>query len=368
MSRTLVVTHSSAERDGLLWVEILKKYKNVDIVVPNSHGLQKEPKWLESFTESGRVFFLPATKPLGSSHTTLWIPGLRGLIRNSSSYSLLHTAMEPWAAICQYFVRKIPTVVHGAESVIVDAPKILRVRRSGLRRVLKHAVGLAAWGQTAVAALEAAGLPDATPRAVIPMGVPDPRIFTRTPMQDVRQGVNLLYVGRLVPEKGVATLLQALLEWKIPNTTLRIIGTGPDEERLRAMANIAKNIRVQFEGLADIHKVKEAYRWSHIVIVPSRDGSRVREQWGRVAVEAMMSGRVCVSSDSGELPYLHPTKDTVFSQDNHSALKALLERLILQPEGLSALADAQYAFTLSEFNVSQVANNLHALWSRARVQ
>lgn len=364
MSRTLVVTHSSAERDGILWLEVLKRYESVDLVIPMLPGAQQNLRWLTSFRESKRVFVLPAIEPIGGGHASLWIHGLRDLITKKTSYSLLHAAMEPWALTAQYYVDKIPTVVHGAESVLIGAPKLQQLRRSGLRRVLRHVVGLAAWGHSAVAEFVAAGLPSATPRAVIPMGVPDSRVFTRTPIGDARDGVHLLYVGRLVPEKGVDTLLLALSNWQLPNTTLRILGTGPDEKRLRSLANHVKTVRVQFEGTADINGVKEAYRWSHIVVVPSRDSKRWKEQWGRVAVEAMMSGRVCISSDSGELPYIQSESDAVFAQNDYVQLRAILERLILHPQELLSLANAQYRST-NVFNPAKLAIDLNSLWSRA---
>ena len=84
--------------------------------------------------------------------------------------------------------------------------------------------------------------------ALIPQFGVDPDIFTPAdtpPHEDFVIG----YAGRLVPEKGIAILLDACARLPLANWTLRLLGDGPERGRLEAQA-VALGIsdRVQFLG------------------------------------------------------------------------------------------------------------------------
>jgi glycosyltransferase involved in cell wall biosynthesis len=363
MSRLLVVTHSADERDAVLWKTVIEEYPHVDLVIPDFKNDASDKQWIEPLTSEKRAFLLPAKEPFGKGHSSLWMSGLQGLL-HQGNYSLLHAAMEPWSLIPQAFVKRIPTVVQGAESVIANAPWQLRLRRTGLRRVLKNLAGLSAWGQTSVDAFVQAGLPPTTPRAVIPMGIPDPKIFHRTPIPSMKAGLNVLYVGRLDPEKGVATIIDALrIISTEKNIHLRILGTGTHEQHLRTLANNVPAARIDFEGQASLADVQVAMQWSHVVIVPSLVTDRWMEQWGRVPVEAILSGRPCLVSDSGELPHISPVPGTVFTAGDPEDLWRRLENLVQTPNRMQRLANEQHAHVES-LNAYPLAHALNDLWSR----
>ena len=365
MSRYLVVTHSSSERDAVLWRTVLENYEHVDLAIPAFKNDTTDKQWTKSWASMGRAFVLPAVQPYGKGHSSLWIPGLHNLLQQGD-YSLLHAAMEPWSLIPQAFVKRIPTVVQGAESVVINAPWQLRLRRTGLRRVLRNLAGLSTWGQTSVDEFIRAGLPATTPRAVIPMGIPDPQVFKRTPLPHTECGTNLLYVGRLDPEKGVATILQALRN--VPDTRrfhLRILGAGPHEPYLRRLADNIPAARVEFEGTAAVTEVQAAMQWSHVVIVPSLVTDRWMEQWGRVPVEAMLSGRPCLVSDSGELPQIVPMAETIFAAGASDGLQHKLLDLTTSQEHMQQVADKQYLST-TRFEAPTVAAKLSNLWKQAQ--
>ncbi len=359
-----MVTHSADERDAVLWKTVLEKYPHVDLAIPNFDNDATAKEWVTPLTTDGRAYLLRASEPFGKGHSSLWMSGLQDLV-NHGNYSLLHAAMEPWSLIPQFFVKRIPTVVQGAESVIVDAPWQLRLRRIGLRRVLRNLVGLSAWGQTSVDEFVRAGLPDTTPRAVIPMGIPDPSIFRRTSIPSMEDGLNLLYVGRLDPEKGVTTLIESLRT--IPtdrNLRLRILGIGPQEQQLRTAASSVSTAQIDFEGQASRAEVQAAMRWSHVVVVPSLATSRWMEQWGRVPVEAILSGRPCLVSDSGELPNISPVSGTVFKAGDSTDLQHKLLDLAASPERMQSIVEQQY-ISAQRFEASALTEKIHGLWAEA---
>jgi len=136
---------------------------------------------------------------------------------------------------------------------------------------------------------------------------------------DPRIVVGLL--GRLVPEKGVLLLLDAL--GADPALHARIAGTGPlataidDEAARRGVAD-----RVQFLGGIEPDEVATFYASIDVLAVPSMPTRSWTEQFGRVAVEAMAAGVPVVSSDAGALPEVVGGAGIVVAQGDAPALAA----------------------------------------------
>jgi glycosyltransferase involved in cell wall biosynthesis len=105
----------------------------------------------------------------------------------------------------------------------------------------------------------------------------------------------LLCVGRLVPEKGVAHLLDAVRHLA-PPAHLVIVGEG---EQRAALADRARAVglgaRVVFAGWREGAALAAAYREAEIVVVPST----WPEPFGIVGIEAMAHARPVVASDVG---------------------------------------------------------------------
>lgn len=109
------------------------------------------------------------------------------------------------------------------------------------------------------------------------------------------------FLGRLVPEKGLIVLLDALaLDARL---RLRIGGTGRLGADLPSLA-AARGVgdRVELAGAIDPDGVPRFLRSLDVLAVPSLPTAAWTEQFGRVAVEAMACGVPVVSSDAGALP------------------------------------------------------------------
>ena len=143
-----MVSHSSHPRDLVLWRSVLKINPMVDLVVPDLDSSNIDANDDTLFKDQ-RVLSLPAMEPFGKGHSSMWMKGLTR-VAVSGKYDLVHVAFEPWALIPQAICSRVPTVVHGAESVVKHAPLALRVRRVGIKRVLNKAAGVLAWGQTSL--------------------------------------------------------------------------------------------------------------------------------------------------------------------------------------------------------------------------
>ena len=108
----------------------------------------------------------------------------------------------------------------------------------------------------------------------------------------VRDGSpRLVYIGRLSPEKDVATAIRALA--RLDNgATLRLVGFGPEEAALRTLAReLGVADRVEFVGYREGVELAREYAMAEIMILPS-----LSEPWGLVVNEAMQAGAVVVAT------------------------------------------------------------------------
>ena len=104
-----------------------------------------------------------------------------------------------------------------------------------------------------------------------------------------------LYFGRLSPEKGVRTLIDAAVQADIK---LIVLGTGSIEEELKTYAKDKKN--VEFKGFQQGEALQNYIRRARCVVLPSE----WYENGPYSAMEAMASGKPLIVSDKGGLPEL----------------------------------------------------------------
>ncbi len=105
----------------------------------------------------------------------------------------------------------------------------------------------------------------------------------------------VLFVGRLVPEKGIYELLEAARSWN-KNITLAIAGTGPLEDEVRGAAKEKWNIL--YLGKIEQENLPLYYSASDLTIVPSTS----EEGFGRVILESLACGTPVIGSNRGAIP------------------------------------------------------------------
>ncbi|SMF89522.1 Glycosyltransferase involved in cell wall bisynthesis [Paenibacillus uliginis N3/975] len=117
----------------------------------------------------------------------------------------------------------------------------------------------------------------------------------------------ILFAGRLIPDKGVHHLIEALPQIinKHPEVLLLIIGSasyGSDRETsyIRKLKNAAKSYQswVTFLPFVPYPGIADWYALADIVVVPSSP----REAFGLVNVEAMAAGAPVIASSAGGIP------------------------------------------------------------------
>lgn len=161
---------------------------------------------------------------------------------------------------------------------------------------------------------------------IIPNGV-DVRKF-RPDLAKEREDFTVLYVGRLINQKGVDTLIRAM---KDVNGELWIIGRGPKRKKLE---NLAKKLgigeKVKFLGFVPDDVLPEYMCKCHVLVLPSR-----WEPFGMVLLEAMACGRPVIGSRVGGIPEIIKDGENgfLFEPLDHRELAMKLE-LLREDEGL----------------------------------
>ncbi|MEA3136960.1 MAG: hypothetical protein QOC71_1241 [Thermoplasmata archaeon] len=123
---------------------------------------------------------------------------------------------------------------------------------------------------------------------VVPNGF-DPERFK--PHGPIRRGDYLLFVGRLVPYKGLEVLLQALAKSRI-NAPLLIVGDGPLRSALRQQAT-RLGLDVHFLGHVPDADLPALYRGARLTLLPSVNK---QEAFGIALVESMACGTPVLAS------------------------------------------------------------------------
>ena len=166
---------------------------------------------------------------------------------------------------------------------------------------------------------------------VIPCGVPIERIDAAT-AGTTRDGATMVYVGRLIAEKRVDLVIRALPLVSASNSvTLRVIGDGPELERLRMLtARLGLNDRVSFAGRVESPEVV----WREIARARVAVQASSREGFGMFPLEAMACGTPVVYCDAGNsaVSDLVPNGVLGFGADPSPGSIAEKVRILLDPD------------------------------------
>ena len=182
----------------------------------------------------------------------------------------------------------------------------------------------------------------------------------RPPLGDVPL---VAFAGRLVREKGVATLIAAFerVAARLPSARLLIAGTGPLEAEVRARA-AGLGERVAFCGHVSRDVMEQMFDDAWVQVVPSL----WHEPFGNVSTEAMMRGTAVVASDvggqsdivrDGQTGYLVPPGDA-------EVLAERLLRVLSDRDHAEALGAEGRRVAQAEYSRDAVLDRLEATYAQ----
>lgn len=176
----------------------------------------------------------------------------------------------------------------------------------------------------------------------------------------VERTADLIFLGRLVSEKGVDLLLESLAILRARNLFpgLTIVGGGPELAMLEQLVGkLGLDGQVTFTGPKRGRELRALLGQHKILVVPSR----YDEPFGIVALEGIASGCVVVGSEGGGLPEAIGPCGLTFPNGDAKALAGALASLLNSPNECNRLRE-QAASHLAKFHPATVAQSYLALF------
>jgi glycosyltransferase involved in cell wall biosynthesis len=172
------------------------------------------------------------------------------------------------------------------------------------------------------------------------------------------------FIGRLAPEKGIDTLLEALALIKGERTyQLYLIGNGPQCDQLQAQVKcLGLTGLVEFVGALPPLEVAQKLSSLHTLVLPSRTTAVWKEQLGRALLEAMAVKVPVVGSNSGAIPEVIGDAGLIFPEGDAIALAACLRRLAETPTLAQQLAEKGFQRVQQEYSQKQLAKRTAELY------
>ncbi|ABB31733.1 glycosyltransferase [Geobacter metallireducens GS-15] len=155
--------------------------------------------------------------------------------------------------------------------------------------------------------------------------------------------LKLLFVGRLVKEKGIFEALEAFnrLHGADGQVELTVAGDGPAYPELSTMCKYISDGALRFLGHVSGETLEQAYREADLLVIPS-----YHEAFPYAAIEAMRAGLPMISTSSGALEMLVEDGVTGFKipPRDVSALEKAIRTILENRELLKPMSDNCYEY------------------------
>lgn len=172
----------------------------------------------------------------------------------------------------------------------------------------------------------------------------------------------ILFIGRLVEQKGLDLLLLSLRPLKMLDWSLDVVGAGPMESLRASPVSDEMRDRITWWGARD---PAELLRQCDILVVPSRN-----EAYPLVVIEALVAGVPLVATDVGSVPEILMGASAIsVESQNIEQMTDAIDRAIQDLPAMRLKALAQGARYSSRFSASTMVNRYsEAIEARNRVQ
>ncbi len=282
---------------------------------------------------------------------------------------VLHSADNWYPYTFQAVKTKIPTVISEWENLPFNYERqpFARIKRY----CNSHAAHFVAVTEKAKEILLLEGV-EPNRISVIPAGVDCDRFKPAQKDVSVRQhfGIpentfNILFVGRLIPEKGIFNLLDAfsILLKTHNNIQLLVAGSGHTKVKTQIIQRINDNKighKITFLGGIPYTQMPKIHNLADVFCLPSVETKDWAEQFGFSLVEAMACGKPVVSTWTGSIPEIVKDKSTglLVNQNDPNSLKAALELLIEDERTCKAFGRNAREWVLERFEANKIAKQL----------
>jgi glycosyltransferase involved in cell wall biosynthesis len=332
--RVLRIAHSSLtpalrERERAL----VRAHDNVDLQVLTTNRWKEAEIEVDALPDD--LFPVRKARPLLSKHIQLFAYDPRPLIKALQDHKphLIDMNHEPYSVACaqvlttcQMYAPDAPIVMQTAQNIFKRYPFPFNwMEQRAFRRISAAYV----CSETVREVLRAKGFSKPVP--IIPFGV-DVNAFAPSLRKPTTEAPVIGYVGRMLPGKGLDVLSGALREMRDDKWNLLVVGDGPERAKFTSDITDAGLLdRTRFTGAVSYDSTPEYFKQIDVLIVPTVTTEKIREQFGRVIVEAMASGVSVIGSTCGAIPEVIADAGLVVPEGDSNALAGAIRQLINDP-------------------------------------
>jgi glycosyltransferase involved in cell wall biosynthesis len=179
---------------------------------------------------------------------------------------------------------------------------------------------------------------------------------------EIHQAQRILFVGRIVPHKGLDWLIKALAQLE-PSIQLDIAGEGWDQSRIIQLAKqLGVSDRITWHGWCNSEKLDQLYQQCFAVTFPSV----WPEPAGLVTLEAYARHRPVIASHLGGIPeYVRPGETGILVKANDSKQLAIaINELATNYPKSRNMGEQGHEWFLKEFTIENHISQLQYIYEK----
>ena len=170
----------------------------------------------------------------------------------------------------------------------------------------------------------------------------------------------ILFLGRLVPEKGIRYLVEAFKNVKTDKKLVIAGGSSDTDSFMKELKELAKGEdRILFTGFVQGEMLEELYSNAYIYTLPSD-----LEGMPLSLLEAMSYGNCCLVSDIPECAEVVEDKALIFQKSNVEDLQEKLQDACDHPEMVMEMKKQAADFICEKYNWDEVVKETMKLYRR----
>lgn len=194
----------------------------------------------------------------------------------------------------------------------------------------------------------------------IPNGISAPHIAEISMIGEkygLKKDGYILYLGRIVPEKGIHYLIEAYSELKTDMPLVIAGGSSHSEEYFRQLKQSAKGKNIIFTDFVQGRALQELYSNAYVYVLPSDlEGMPIS------LLEAMSYSNCCLTSDIPECTEVCGENALYFKKGSADDLKEKLSFLIENEDAVSAYKSRARDYIIAKYSWEDVVNKTLALY------
>lgn len=177
---------------------------------------------------------------------------------------------------------------------------------------------------------------------------------------DGKESNKIVYYGRLSPEKGVWTLIEAVKELSV---NLTIIGDGPLKNLIEERVKHDEIKNIKLFGHLDGNRLVEEISKNTFLIIPSE----CYEVFGLVVIEAFALGLPVIGANIGGIPEAVKNGEAglLFEPGNVENLRDKIKQLLADPDKVAQMGRNAQALVEKEYNVELHYERLMKVYNNA---